>query len=179
MSAARPLIWLFVLFTRMSYAQEIPVLPLPVHVEQEQGSTLPFSSALTFAYIGIDNTAKAGLQAHWNKFIKAHPTAGTASRLQIQLGLIGKNKQFDVLIARPAAQWRDKIGKEGYLLIFNEKQRIIAANTETGLFYGLQTLKQLIRANWKQALLIADYPSFEHRAVYDDISRGPISTVTY
>jgi hypothetical protein len=163
----------------MSYAQDIPVLPLPVHVEQEQGSTLPFSSALTFTYLGLDNTAKAGLQAHWNKFAKAHPAAGTASRQQVQLGLIGKNKQFDELIARPAAQWRDKIGKEGYLLVFNEKQRIIAANTETGLFYGLQTLKQLIRANWKQALLIADYPSFEHRAVYDDISRGPISTVAY
>ncbi|HSC38704.1 MAG TPA: hypothetical protein VLD19_12565, partial [Chitinophagaceae bacterium] len=63
MRPVRPLVWLFLLSARMSYAQDVPVLPLPVHVEQEQGSTIPFSSALIFTYIGLDNAAKAGLQA--------------------------------------------------------------------------------------------------------------------
>jgi N-acetyl-beta-hexosaminidase len=71
------------------------------------------------------------------------------------------------------------IGKEGYLLIWNLNEKVIAANTETGLFYGLQTLRQLIRGKWDKEIAIADWPSFEHRAVYDDISRGPISTIDF
>ncbi|WP_315824202.1 family 20 glycosylhydrolase [Paraflavitalea speifideaquila] len=48
-----------------------------------------------------------------------------------------------------------------------------------GSFYGLQTLKQLTRGQWAQALVIVDWPAFATRVIYDDISRGPISTVAY
>lgn len=163
----------------MAIAQEVPVLPLPVYVAKEAGTAMAFSSVRSLRYTGVDADGKERLQEHWNTFMKERPAAPAGTGAAATLGIIGKSKAFDDLIASLIAQWQDKIGKEGYLLVFNAGQRIIAAHTETGLFYGMQTLKQLIRAGWKQALLVADYPSFEHRAVYDDISRGPVSTPAY
>ncbi len=179
MRHARGMILFFLLLTRISYAQELPVLPLPVHIEKEAGPSPAFSSVHSLVYTGLDDAAKTRLKEHWAAFIKTRPAVAKGTGIPVTLGLLGQNQSFDKLVALPAAQWRDKMGSEGYLLIFNARQHILAANTETGLFYGMQTIKQLIRAGWKQALFIADYPSFAHRQVYDDISRGPISTVAY
>ncbi|MBS1563981.1 MAG: family 20 glycosylhydrolase [Bacteroidetes bacterium] len=158
-------------------AQDLPVLPLPVHVETDSGETLQWTSIQTLLYPAVDAAAAARLQEHWNAFKKS--SAASQPSLSVQLGLLTRDSAFNNRIAGPLAQWRSAIGTEGYILIINKNQCVLAANTETGLFYGMQTLKQLIRAGWQKPVLIADYPSFAHRAVYDDISRGPVSTVAY
>ncbi len=155
-------------------AQDIPVLPLPVHIEQGQ-TPVSFQSA-GLLYSGLDTGMTGRLKGHWDTFSKTFPQKEPK---KIHLILLGKNRKNDALLAGFDSAWKDRIGTEGYLLFFTAKQRIIAANTETGLFYGLQTLKQLNRAGWKKELKIADWPSFAHRTVYDDISRGPISTMAY
>jgi hypothetical protein len=57
---------------------------------------------------------------------------------------------------------------------------IVAANTGQGLFYGVQTLRQLLRKDDGKlvcpAVAIRDWPSMEWRGVQDDLSRGPIPT---
>ncbi|HLN52822.1 MAG TPA: glycoside hydrolase family 20 zincin-like fold domain-containing protein [Lentimicrobium sp.] len=84
---------------------------------------------------------------------------------------------------------------EGYFLKVDNKKIIVAAATEAGLFYGMQTLKQLIRTNKENklavhsnvavqaielpALTIIDWPSLKYRGWMDDISRGPIPTVAF
>jgi hexosaminidase len=74
----------------------------------------------------------------------------------------------------------DSIGDQGYLLFSDSSHLIVAANTGQGLFYGVQTLRQLLRQeNGKlicPAVSIRDWPSMEWRGVQDDISRGPIPT---
>lgn len=160
-------------------AQELPVLPLPVHIQKEPGQVISFASIRQLRYQGVSEAAQQRLNEHWNRFTQTQPAINAGTALPVTIALIGKNTAADSLLAASVAQWGTAIGKEGYLLVCNARQRIIAAHTETGLFYAMQTLKQLIRANWKEALLLADYPSFEHRAVYDDISRGPVSTVAY
>ncbi len=75
------------------------------------------------------------------------------------------------------------IGDQGYLLFSDDSHLIVAANTGQGLFYGVQTLRQLLRAEGKTlvcpAVSIRDWPSMEWRGVQDDISRGPIPTEDY
>ena len=75
---------------------------------------------------------------------------------------------------------RDSIGDQGYLLFSDNAHLIVAANTGQGLFYGVQTLRQLLRADGGKlvcpAVAIRDWPSMEWRGVQDDISRGPIPT---
>ncbi len=73
------------------------------------------------------------------------------------------------------------LGKEGYTLNVNEKGVAIAANTKAGLFYGWQTLCQLMPAtlNKKDAtnkvqiefVSILDKPRFEWRGLMLDVSR--------
>ncbi len=159
-------------------AQDIPVLPLPQHTETGN-QLLHLSTRLEFT--GIGKASEDRLQQHWKNFKATYAIVDSTPRTAIatQLGLLGNNREFDQVVAQLAKPWIDKIGKEGYVLILQGKQRMLAANTETGLFYGLQTLKQLLRGNYNREILIADWPSFDYRVMYDDISRGPISTVAY
>jgi hexosaminidase len=77
----------------------------------------------------------------------------------------------------------DVIGDQGYLLFSDKLRLIVAANTGQGLFYGVQTLRQLLHREGSvlvcPAVSIRDWPSMEWRGVQDDISRGPISTEDY
>src|SRR5688572_30381417 len=72
---------------------------------------------------------------------------------------------------------------EGYVLSVTEDQIVVGGQTEAGTFYGLQTLKQLVRGDGANAFVpgvqIVDWPSMRWRAVSDDISRGPVPTVEY
>ncbi|MDR0700020.1 MAG: beta-N-acetylhexosaminidase [Tannerella sp.] len=64
---------------------------------------------------------------------------------------------------------------EGYLLEVKNKNIIISANTPTGILYGMQTLRQMIRNEngryLTRAVTITDYPAFSWRAFMLDESR--------
>ncbi|MBN8878401.1 MAG: beta-N-acetylhexosaminidase [Sphingobacteriales bacterium] len=172
------LLLIIVLFAGANcWSNDLPVLPYPQQVSLSP-QTISFPASLRFQNQGLDQAAAERLKENWNKFV-AEEKSNKLPQADITLALIGKNKRTDSLLQAEAGDQLDKIGKEGYVLLVNKKQRLIAANTETGLFYGLQTLKQLTRSKWNTALSITDWPSFEHRVIYDDISRGPIPTVDY
>jgi len=101
----------------------------------------------------------------------------------ILLGLTGRDRKIDELLAERNLTLPDKATEEGYILCTGEDVIFIAARTEAGLFYGVQTLKQLIRANRTgnsiPALTITDWPALRYRGWMDDISRGPIPTVDF
>lgn len=75
------------------------------------------------------------------------------------------------------------IGTEGYHLQVTPKQIIITANKPAGIFYGIQTLLQLLpkeieskqkvkQINWKVPCLnITDYPRFGWRGLMLDVAR--------
>ena len=72
---------------------------------------------------------------------------------------------------------------QGYNIIIKDKFIHVSASTSQGLFYGAQSLKQIIRHQLLTennlnipCYKIFDYPSLEYRGWMDDISRGPIPT---
>ncbi|TAG07542.1 MAG: hypothetical protein EAZ44_00210 [Cytophagia bacterium] len=70
--------------------------------------------------------------------------------------------------------------KETYKIIIKEKAIIVEASTPKGVFYGGQSLAQLIahaKDNKIQCQEIIDYPDYAHRGISDDISRGQVSTI--
>src|SRR5271165_4593420 len=75
----------------------------------------------------------------------------------------------------------DSIGDQGYLLFSDKSHLIVAANTGQGLFYGVQTLRQLLRPEGKDvlcpAIAIRDWPNLEKRVVKDDVSRGNVPEI--
>jgi hypothetical protein len=97
---------------------------------------------------------------------------GTFDNEAIKSGL--KRLQIDV----PA-----NLGDEGYVIFVTGTEAIVAGKTSAAVFYGLQTLKQLVRATGAETFIpgvrIIDWPAMRWRGVSDDISRGPVPTVDY
>ncbi|MBQ7091007.1 MAG: beta-N-acetylhexosaminidase, partial [Clostridia bacterium] len=68
-------------------------------------------------------------------------------------------------------------GGEGYTLTVSEDAVSIEAEGAAGAFYGIQTLRQLLKAEAVPCLTIEDQPDFAHRGFYHDMTRGKVATV--
>ncbi len=73
---------------------------------------------------------------------------------------------------------------EGYVIVPDGKHGLaVVAETSTGLFYGAQTVKQLVRGSGKDAVLlvptIRDWPAMKYRGLSDDWSRGPLPKMEF
>jgi hexosaminidase len=68
-------------------------------------------------------------------------------------------------LARNGLRADAAVGQDGYLLFSDHSHLIVAANTGEGLFYGVQTLRQLLRPEGKglicPAVGIRDWPSLQ------------------
>ncbi len=78
------------------------------------------------------------------------------------------------------------LDRQAYVVRVTESGVLVAGRTGQGLFYGVQTFRQLLRSEGSggkalavPAVVIRDWPSMEWRGVSDDISRGPIPTIDY
>ncbi len=106
---------------------------------------------------------------------------GTTQR-RILIGRIDL-PQIQQALRRAGVEAPAALSDEGYVLAANASEVVVAGKTAAGTFYGLQTLKQLIRGDAANAFIagirIVDWPSMRWRGVSDDISRGPVPTVDY
>src|SRR5579862_5206305 len=77
-------------------------------------------------------------------------------------------------LARNGLKADEAVGQEGYLLFSDHSHLIVAANSGEGLFYGVQTLRQLLRPEGKGLICpgigIRDWPGLQNRTV-DSVSR--------
>jgi hypothetical protein len=77
-------------------------------------------------------------------------------------------------LARNGLKADDAVGEQGYLLFSDNSHLIVAAKTGQGLFYGVQTLRQLLRPDGKNlicpAVGIRDWPNLEQHG-QEDLSR--------
>ena len=69
--------------------------------------------------------------------------------------------------------------EEAYKLVIEENGVEIKATTEKGLFYGVQTLIQMIKNSGVMLPLveIEDSPYFKNRGFYHDVTRGKVPTL--
>jgi hypothetical protein len=72
---------------------------------------------------------------------------------------------------------------EGYAIIPDGKGLALTAASDAGVFYALQTVKQLVTGSGANAVLhtatIRDWPAMKYRGLDDDLSRGPITTLDF
>lgn len=77
--------------------------------------------------------------------------------------------------------------EQAYIIKITPSSIFVYANSSTGFFYAAQSLKQLFLFNKDNknnfstipCMTIIDYPAIKYRGWLDDISRGPIPTVSY
>ncbi|MGH9561155.1 MAG: glycoside hydrolase family 20 zincin-like fold domain-containing protein, partial [Terracidiphilus sp.] len=72
---------------------------------------------------------------------------------------------------------------EGYVLILSPREATIVGATGSGVFYGVQTLKQLLPLPGTPRTFptgtIRDWPAMMYRGIHDDLSRGPFPTLAF
>jgi hypothetical protein len=108
---------------------------------------------------------------------------GTGFEREILIGIPEENEEFNKILHQNNLLVDEALGEEGYTLLVDSKKILIAAAHQKGLFYGMQTLKQMMQGtlgkNYLPGVIIRDWPSFKYRAISDDISRGPVPTMDY
>jgi hexosaminidase len=88
------------------------------------------------------------------------------------------------LLAHAQVKLDPAMRDEGYVIVPDGKRGLaVIAETSTGLFYGAQTVKQLVRGSGKEAVLLVptlrDWPAMAHRGLSDDWSRGPLPNMEF
>ncbi|MGD0095724.1 MAG: glycoside hydrolase family 20 zincin-like fold domain-containing protein [Terracidiphilus sp.] len=72
---------------------------------------------------------------------------------------------------------------EGYVLMVEQHQAFVVAASASGIFYGVQTLKQLLPLPGGKPFLplgtVRDWPAMRYRGIHDDLSRGPFPTLEF
>ena len=87
------------------------------------------------------------------------------------------------LLERAHTSLGQEMRDEGYLLVPSGTTLNIIAATASGIFYGAQTVKQLVIGRGASAILrmasVRDWPAMRYRGLHDDLSRGPVPTLDY
>jgi hexosaminidase len=172
----------------------LKILPGPKEVRLAEGRLLIKSSTIILISNNEDRLAAETLQKeiHDRTGIKVSiESATTAPKTpgHISLGRLtdrGLRSYLESQGVKVDDLDSDNLRKQGYVIRATDLGVIVAAPTAQGLFYGVQTFRQLLRPESSgsktlaiPALIIRDWPSMEWRGVSDDISRGPIPTLDY
>ena len=117
----------------------------------------------------------------------ASPQPPAAADLTINL-LRADSPQARQLLSDNHLAFDAPMHDEGYILLSHKSPSggetvDIIGQTSAGVFYGAQTLKQLIESSptgpqiWTAT--IRDWPSMKYRGEHDDLSRGPFPTLAF
>jgi hexosaminidase len=162
-------VFLLLFITACSKKGEISIIPKPVEIQQGTGFfNLTSGFSISFSSDSAEGIAKMlsekiGRASAYNLKVRK----GTTGRIQLNI-----ENNTDT-----------RLGTEGYSLKVTKRHIVISANTPAGLFYGTQTLLQLlppeiesdshVKTSWTIPVLsITDYPKFAWRGMMLDVSRN-------
>ncbi len=99
---------------------------------------------------------------------EATPRQDAKARFTLRLGLVGDKTVSKVKRQVPT-------GEDAYYLSADRGGVTIAANTDRGLYYGVQTLLGMMREGKLEACTISDWPDVKHRGVVEGFYGTPWS----
>lgn len=164
-------------------AQErITVVPYPQEVDIAGGKYAPAGTSLSLRISGIEGVTvdiiEEQLREIYQERFDAHLTGGDAERADIWIGIPSEDGALMDMARKKGLVPGQELGPEGYLLKIEKRHIYITANGQAGVFYGVQSLRQILRGNPEPGQVplatIRDWPAIAFRCVMDDISRGPI-----
>lgn len=176
-------------------ARTLKLLPAPKEVRMADSKLVIKSSTTILVSNAEDRLAAETLQKEIHdrtglKLSIESVTAAPKTTGHISLGRL-TDRGLRSYLESQGVKTGDNLGdrdldKQGYVIRTTDSGVVVAGRTAQGLFYGVQTLRQLLRPDGPAgktlaipALVIRDWPSMEWRGASDDISRGPIPTLDY
>lgn len=168
--------FLFVILFKFSFANDsirIHIIPQPVSLLVQKG-TFRLNSG---TQIIINNPKSKEIAALLIKKLN------TVTGFHYKGVFRTKDPLQNVILLNIVSSYDSVIGEEGYHLLVNQNEIRISANTLHGLFYGVQTLRQLLpsaiesdtvnyHVDWLiPSVKITDHPKFKWRGLMLDVSR--------
>ena len=133
----------------------LSVIPAPLKVELQQG-VFPLNPE-TGLYIDASEGDKKILKDYLAaSFMKLKPVAA---------------EEGHTIVLKQVAQLPEVNSSEGYVLTVTPDQVLIRATSGAGLFYGVQTMLQMVDEKGLPAGVITDEPRFAYRGFMMDVSR--------
>jgi hypothetical protein len=164
---------LLVLTTLASAQSSLKLIPIPREVHAGPDRALPHG-------VRIECAAPCGTE---DKFAADDLKAALLARNIPVTEVDGFPVELMRLSARPDEKFTEEMKAEGYAILTASSGLTVVGDTATGVFYGAQTVKQLIEGDGKRAVLhganIRDWPAMKYRGLDDDLSRGPMTTLEF
>jgi hexosaminidase len=162
--------------------EQVTVVPYPQEVRVHSGSYSPPEKTLNLHISGVEGQTLAIMEEQLKTVFRSRfgidLKKSHEKDADIWIGIPGGDEKSMELAREKNLLIDDVLGPEGYILKIEKKHIYISANAPAGAFYGVQSLRQLLRGNPEPLELpqldIRDYPAMAFRCVMDDISRGPI-----
>ena len=181
------------LVTRGAAAQELKLIPEPRQVQKRVGVFTVDSKTrivINRAHEKQDRVAAEMLAEEIEKASGRRVKISAAGRMPDSRGVIylaqatDDDRRLKRELEAKGLAIDEKFDEQGYVLNSSRERIVVAGRTGQGLFYGVQTLRQLLtRGSDKElicpAVSIKDWPALKWRGVHDDISRGPVTTLDY
>jgi len=172
-----------------SAVAQTPLKLIPIPRELKEGTTQPLSQGIQITCASPcaaeDTFAVDDLKSYLaSQGITVNATA-PASILVTRYGSpISKSILSDASPdKKPLTDFPAEMKPEGYAIIPDGKGLAITADSGSGIFYALQTVKQLVTGHGANATLhtatIRDWPAMRYRGLSDDLSRGPFPTFEF
>ncbi len=107
------------------------------------------------------------------KLLQEDMNACTGFEFQIRRGM---PEEGDICL-----QMADTLAEQEYTLLIQKEGICITGGSACGIFYGIQTLRQMISQEGccLPYTIIVDHPQLLHRGFYHDVTRGRIPTMDY
>ncbi|HKD92014.1 MAG TPA: beta-N-acetylhexosaminidase [Terriglobales bacterium] len=177
-----------------SSANDLRIIPVPREIERGDG-VFPISAAtrivLNSKHAKEDRVAAEVIRDEIDSATGHKPVIATAAVAPAGAVIYLARSGDDRALAAKLKIGSD-FDEQGYVLQSEKSRVVISARTGQGLFYGAQTLRQLIQPHCKAGLLcneelrfivpavrIRDWPEMKWRGVHDDISRGPVPNMEF
>ncbi|MCX6900991.1 MAG: family 20 glycosylhydrolase [Verrucomicrobia bacterium] len=102
----------------------------------------------------------------------------------ILIGIASRDTAVHTACEQRSLKVTPELGDEGYVLDVNADGVVAAANAPAGVFYAVQTMRQLVKRLPDgraviEGVRIRDWPGLRYRGCQDDVSRGPVPTMEY
>lgn len=139
------------------------LLPVPSHIETKEGCfSITYETKITVPTSHLGRFIGQAMQQYVNQ--------NTGLLISIDSYISTNQIVFT---------YNNSLKGEAYEVNIEPSKICVQAGADKGLFYGLQTLKQIIKQHKRHlpAMYIKDQPIFANRGFYHDVTRGKVPTL--
>lgn len=162
-----------------AHAEHSPLLPQPQQVHYGNGSLSLKNIHVQFATSAADEDRFAGQQ------LSERLSSFSGTRMEVGRGtgkIIVLNRTGNGAALPMDKETTGPESRESYTISITPNRAEIRAPSSAGLFYGVQTLLQMVEGRGEQAILpqaeVRDWPSLAYRGMMMDFSEGELVRVS-